>query len=75
MLVIVSAVGMFAMFAVGDARASGPSAAPSGSGASASVLGKLPLAFTPNRGQSDRRVRFMSRGAGYSLFLTAGEAV
>jgi Beta-propeller repeat/Abnormal spindle-like microcephaly-assoc'd, ASPM-SPD-2-Hydin len=37
--------------------------------------GKLPLAFEDNRGQLDQRVKFLSRGAGYTLFLTADEAV
>jgi len=37
--------------------------------------GKLPLAFEANQGQSDPPVKFLSRGAGYSLFLTATEAV
>ena len=35
----------------------------------------LPLFFEPNQGQTDPRVRFLARGAGYSLFLTANEAV
>src|SRR5205814_7534586 len=37
--------------------------------------GKLPLQFEANRGQTDKAVRFLSRGPGYSLYLTAGEAV
>src|SRR6267378_4384728 len=37
--------------------------------------GKLPMAFEANRGQSDRRVKFLSRGAGYTVFLTSSEAV
>jgi carbohydrate binding protein with CBM6 domain/beta-propeller repeat-containing protein len=37
--------------------------------------GKLPLHFEANRGQTDKDVRFLSRGAGYSLYLTADEAV
>jgi hypothetical protein len=37
--------------------------------------GKLPLQFEANRGQTHKDVRFLSRGAGYSLYLTAGEAV
>src|SRR2546426_7070945 len=37
--------------------------------------GKLPLAFEANQGQSDPQVKFLSRGAGYSLFLTADAAV
>src|SRR5882762_8081425 len=36
---------------------------------------KLPLYFEANQGQTDKDVRFLSRGAGYSLYLTAGEAV
>lgn len=37
--------------------------------------GKLPLAFEANQGQTDPQVKFLSRGAGYSLFLTPTEAV
>src|SRR5438128_4102873 len=36
---------------------------------------KLPLAFEANQGQSDPKVKFLSRGAGYSLFLTSDAAV
>jgi len=38
-------------------------------------FGKQPLSFEANQGQSDPRVRFLSRGEGYSLFLTDREAV
>ena len=37
--------------------------------------GKLPLAFEPNVGQTDRRVTFLARGSGFELFLTQTEAV
>lgn len=37
--------------------------------------GSLPLAFEDNRGQLASQVKFLSRGAGYSLFLTKEEAV
>ena len=37
--------------------------------------GQLPLSFELNQGQSDGRVKFLSRGQGYALFLTASEAV
>ncbi len=40
-----------------------------------SVYGKLPLAFEANQGQAPSDVRFLSRGSGYSLFLTGEEAV
>lgn len=35
----------------------------------------LPLAFEKNQGQADSSVKFLSRGAGYGLFLTDREAV
>ena len=37
--------------------------------------GKLPLSFEANHGQTDAGVKFLSRGGGYTLFLTADEAV
>jgi hypothetical protein len=37
--------------------------------------GKLPLSFEANQGQTDSLVKFLSRGRGYSLFLTGDEAV
>lgn len=37
--------------------------------------GKLPLHFEPNQGQSAKQVKFLSRGQGYTLFLTPDEAV
>jgi hypothetical protein len=39
------------------------------------AYGKLPLSFEINRGQTDGQVKFLSRGDGYKLFLTANEAV
>jgi len=39
------------------------------------AYGKLPLHFEANRGQTHEDVRFLARGPGYSLYLTAGEAV
>jgi hypothetical protein len=37
--------------------------------------GKLPLHFEANQGQAHHDVHFLSRGPGYSLYLTASEAV
>jgi hypothetical protein len=45
------------------------------SAAMAGEYGALPLSFEVNKGQSDERVKFMARGKGYGLFLTAQEAV
>ena len=39
------------------------------------ALGKLPLSFEPNRGQTDPRVQFLSRGPGYTVFFTQDETV
>ena len=37
--------------------------------------GNLPLSFEANQGQADPQVQFLSRGSGYSLFLTDSGAV
>ncbi len=39
------------------------------------AYGQLPLSFEANQGQTDREVKFLSRGSGYTLFLTQTEAV
>ena len=44
-------------------------------GADLPAYGKIPLSFEKNLGQTDKRVRFLSRGQGYGLFLTDREAV
>src|SRR5438067_13035192 len=41
----------------------------------ADSYGKVPLSFEANRGQTDPRVKFLSRGSGYTLFLTGDEAL
>src|SRR5437764_11999998 len=37
--------------------------------------GKLSLGFEANQGQTDPRVKFLSRGGNYNVFLTDNEAV
>ncbi len=39
------------------------------------TYGKIPIHFEPNQGQADDEVKFLSRGSGYTLFLSANEAV
>src|SRR2546423_188942 len=39
------------------------------------AYGKLPLSFEANQGQTDSRVKFLSRGSSYTLFLRSAEAV
>src|SRR5216684_4228802 len=41
----------------------------------AEEYGKLPLSFEANHGQTDPKVKFLSRGPGYKLFLLPHEAV
>ena len=49
----------------GGSRAKAPSPA-----RLAENYGKIPLSFEANQGQTDARVKFLSRGPGYTLFLT-----
>ncbi|MCY3022844.1 MAG: Ig-like domain-containing protein [Planctomycetota bacterium] len=59
-------------------RAAAPDAAPAAAVARqrlSEAHGRLPLSFEPNVGQFDERVRFVSRGKGYVLFLTPAETV
>ncbi|MET0647259.1 MAG: Calx-beta domain-containing protein, partial [Pyrinomonadaceae bacterium] len=61
-----------------DGRAAATSAPNTGAAspeAAAEAYGRLPLQFEANRGQTDARVRFLSRGDGYVMFLTPDEAV
>ncbi len=38
-------------------------------------MSKLPLAFEANQGQTDPQVKYVARGNGYTVFLTANETV
>jgi len=38
-------------------------------------FGKIPLAFETNQGQVDESVKFLTRGSGYTMFLTPQEAI
>jgi len=58
-----------------DFSASDPTTRPPNVARVSENYGKLPLAFEANRGQTDRQVKFLSRGRGYGLFLTSTEAV
>jgi Beta-propeller repeat len=59
-------VAVCAALLVSAAVAQQDSAAPTVSGR----WGHLPLAFEPNRGQTDSVVNYVSRGPGYSIYLT-----
>ena len=61
----VFSLSVLAMFAAAFAAAAAPTTG---------TYGRLPLLFERNEGQVDPAVRFLSRGRGYSLYLTASEA-
>jgi len=66
-------VGMLAWtvtFAAGQAIASVAPLASEIRSQALERIGRLPLAFEENRGQSDPQVRFLARGAAYDAFLT-----
>ncbi|AXC15762.1 Cell surface protein [Acidisarcina polymorpha] len=56
-------------------KSSFPAMAKVDEAAIATSYGKLVLSFEANEGQSDPQVKFLSRGSGYSLFLTDTSAV
>ena len=64
--------------AFGSAAYAGSAATPEATAAGkrmAANYGKIALSFEANQGQTDPSVQFLSRGSGYSLFLTQGEVV
>src|ERR1019366_5919965 len=77
---VLAAAGVVFYFSttVRAAKASGPGSAEQGSDAHSALASKglsLPLFFEPNQGQTAPQVKFLARGSGYGLFLTADEAV
>jgi hypothetical protein len=52
-----------------------PSAAAAPSSPRLANFGRIPLSFEANHGQTDPQVQFLARGPGYTVFLTATEAV
>jgi len=78
-VIVVVCVAVFAVAAIMTTAPAGVVAAPGRQAAAklhvVGLYGNLPLSFEPNLGQTDGRVKFLSRGSGYSLFLTSTEAV
>jgi len=79
LLTLVSLLGLVGLNrrALGVEAASTPlfSKVPGSFQRSADFYTRLPLRFELNEGQTDRRVKYLARGAGYTLFLTSNEAV
>ena len=59
----------------GSATAKAPAPSAEQRGRVGASLGALPLAFEANQGQTDPQVKYMARGNGYTVFLTADETV
>jgi hypothetical protein len=72
--VLAACLHLFAQPPSGSERSGSAEAIPTRASL-ASNFGLLPISFEENRGQADARVRYLSRGNGYSLFLTDKEAV
>jgi hypothetical protein len=74
-LIMPGLIALSAWTAPADSQVSAP---PDNSAAMLQVAqnyGKIPLSFEANQGQADKTVKFVSRGSGYSLFLTDASAV
>jgi hypothetical protein len=61
--------------ASGGPASSSPSTSPAQKARITENYAKLPLIFEANSGQTNSAVKFLSRGRGYTLFLTSDEAV
>lgn len=72
-LLITALLGMMAPPGTAGAETARTMSRPSTS--SGEAYGKLPMSFEKNAGQSSGEVDFIARGAGYTVFLTPGEAV
>ena len=64
-----------AALALPPAVASSSALSPVSTAQAMKVFAGLPMMFEANDGQTDSRVKFLSRSAGYTLFLTNDEAV
>ena len=77
----ITCVALCLIFAVLTSRAqerlapASPRTVPSEGGKVSSKYGNVPLMFEANQGQTDSKVQFLSRGSGYSVFLTSGGMV
>jgi hypothetical protein len=70
-----AAAVLLACLSLACGSAAGVTSAADASHRVAANYGKIPLSFEPNKGQTDPSVQFLSRGSGYSLFLTRDEVV
>jgi hypothetical protein len=69
---VVTPVSLVLIAVLASAQDPSPSALPHKT--IAASYGKLPLSIEPNQGQTDARVQFVSRGDGYTIFLSPTSA-
>jgi hypothetical protein len=74
-LVLVCVLVLPLTIALGPSPLHSSSAVPEGKVTVQEAYGKSPLHFEANQGQTASQVKFLSRGPGYTLFLTPTEAV
>jgi hypothetical protein len=76
-LALLAATGAALVLQIGPTASSAPEKQRTGSTKQEAMAayGKLPLAFTANTGQTDRRVRYSAQSGGLSVFLTRKEAM
>ncbi|MGA2252089.1 SBBP repeat-containing protein [Terracidiphilus sp.] len=72
---LLAVMGTVAVWGQSTAEIAPPSKVKANRASVSANYGKLPLSFEANQGQTNAQVRFLSRGNGYSLFLTDKEAV
>jgi hypothetical protein len=72
---ITTAAALGAVLFGGWLMSTGPATTVDRPGLERAKWGQLPLRFEANLGQADPRVRFLSRGPGYTLFVTGEETV
>ncbi|AXC15041.1 Cell surface protein [Acidisarcina polymorpha] len=72
LVVALSQAVVFGQLTLPSSPLSKPTPPPTASNSAATMasVGKLPLSFEANQGQTDPRTKFLSRGPGYSLYLT-----
>jgi hypothetical protein len=70
-----AAPGSFSAGAALEASAGAPATAATGETTARDAYAKLPLAFVPNKGQADARVRYSAHAGGVSVYFTQKAAI
>jgi hypothetical protein len=77
-IVAVAALAGASHLRANNGKAAAPRSAPASTAQQRAVratMDALPLAFEPNQGQTDSKVKYLARGSGYTVFLTSSDAV